>query len=73
MRTIGGLVLAAMLVSAGIGLWSSSKLLAKHVVSESSAAVAKSSAPFRGISAYEIHRKTSVRDLPLQGKDEDAI
>jgi hypothetical protein len=73
MRTIGGLVLAAALVSAGIGLWSSSKLLAKHVVSESRAPAAMYSAPVGGFSAYEIHRKTDVRNLPLQGKDEDAI
>ena len=73
MRTIGGLVLAAALVSAGIGVWSSSKLLAKHAVGEFSAPVAKFSAPVPGISAYEIHRKANVRDLPLQGKDEDAI
>jgi hypothetical protein len=63
---IGGLALAAALVLAGIGVWSSSKLLAKHAVGEFSAPVAKFGASAPGmISIYEIHRKANVRDLPV--------
>ena len=64
MRKTGGFIVAAALVVAGIGVWSSSKLLAKHAVGEFNAPVAKFSAPVPGISAYEIHRKANVRDLP---------
>jgi hypothetical protein len=65
MRKIGGFIIAAALVAAGIGVWSSSKLLAKHAVGEFRAPVAKLGAPVPGISAYEIHRKANVRDLPV--------
>jgi hypothetical protein len=63
MRKIGGFIVAAALVTAGIGVWSSSRLLAKHAVGEYP--VAKISAPVSGISTYEIHRKANVTDLPV--------
>ena len=59
MRTIGGLVLAAALVAAGIGLWSSSTLYAKHTVS-----VSEPSAPPAQISVYEI-LANSPKDRPV--------
>jgi hypothetical protein len=63
MRRIGGFIVAAALVTAGIGVWSSSKLLARHAAGEYP--VAKIGAPVPQISTYEIHRKASVADLPV--------
>jgi hypothetical protein len=67
MRTIGGLVLAFALVATGLALWSSSNTLAKQ------SAGMETSAPIRTISAREIHGRINIKNLPTQGRDEDAI
>ena len=71
MRTIGGLVLAVALVSAGFAVWSTSNTHAKQI--ELSAASAQYSAPVRAISAHEIHRSTNLMNLLVQAKDEQPI
>ena len=71
MRTIGGLVLVAALVSAGLAMWSTSKLLAKHSV-PAHQSVSEASVPHPQISAYEI-LKNARKDLPVQPADESAI
>jgi hypothetical protein len=68
MRTIGGLVLVAALMTAGFAMWSTSMTLAKQ-----SEATAPFAAPVRAISAHEIHRSTNLMNLPVQGMDEQAI
>jgi hypothetical protein len=68
MRTIGGLVMAMALVSAGFAVWSTSKTLAKQ-----NEASAPFTAPVRTMSAQEIHRSTNLMTLPVQPKDEEAI
>ena len=66
MRKMGGFIVAAALVTAGIGLWLSSVPPARgNIISGPRAAGT--------MTGLEIHLITNTKDLPTQGKDEDAI
>ena len=58
MRKFAGLGFAAALAIAVMGIWTSSNLFASNAGG--------------GMSAYEIHLRTNVKDLPIQ-VDEDAF
>jgi hypothetical protein len=66
MRKTGGFIVAAVLVTAGMGLWSSSVPPARgNIISGPRAAGT--------MTALEVHLKTDTKNLPTQGKDQDAI